>query len=184
MEVSTPDLVLVGLCAGADNAIRLAPDNSQVKGLVLMDPVCDKDDGFEARTNSFAKRALATKAATPSRYVPAIKRRLDALTGQGGGDDGGAKSAADSLDLRDIPGPEQTRQAFEQVRERQGRILSVFTSYALRYYNEHGQMERVLGIDDYADFASEIFWPQMRHTYPLETHRLQLMDEIEKWATQ
>lgn len=184
MEMSAPDLVLVGLCAGADNAIRLAPDNPQVKGLVLMDPVCDKDDGFEARKSTFAKRALATKAATPSRYVPAIKRRLESLTGQDGGDDEGeTKSTADSLDLRDIPTPEQTRQAFEQVRERQGRVLSVFTSYALRYYNEHGQMARVLGVNGYDEFATEIFWPQMRHTYPLETHRLKLMDAIEKWAT-
>jgi hypothetical protein len=174
--------VLVGLCSGADNAIRLTADNPAVSGLVLMDPVCEKDEAFASRKSKFEKQALKTKAATPSRYVPALKRRIDALTQPASADDD-EKSSSDSLDLRDIPDAGETRRAFEQVRDRDGRILSVFTSYALRYYNEHGQMGRVLGVDGYDDFATELFWPQMRHTYPLETHRLQLMDEIEAWAT-
>lgn len=183
-ETGLSRIVLTGLCAGADNAIRLTADNPAVSGLVLMDPVCEKDAAFESRKGHFASLALKTKATTPSRYVPAIKRRLDALTKPAAGDNGdGEKSASDSLDLRDIPDAAETKRAFELVRERDGRVLSVFTSYALRYYNEHGQMGRVLGVDGYDEFATELFWPQMRHTYPLETHRLQLMDEIEAWAT-
>jgi dienelactone hydrolase len=182
METGLPRIVLVGLCSGADNAIRLTADNPAVSGLVLMDPVCEKDEQFESRKSRFASMALKTKATTPSRYVPALKRRIGALTQADAGEEG-EKSSADSLDLRDIPDAGETKLAFEQVRERGGRILSVFTSYALRYYNEHGQMGRVLGVDGYDDFVTELFWPQMRHTYPLETHRLQLMDEIEAWAT-
>ena len=181
-ETGLTSTVLVGLCSGADNAIRLTADNPAVSGLVLMDPVCAKDEAFESRKGKFASQALKTKATTPSRYVPALKRRIDALTQPASGDDD-EKLTSDSLDLRDIPDAGETRRAFEQVRDRDGRILSVFTSYALRYYNEHGQMERVLGVDRYDDFVTELFWPQMRHTYPLETHRLQLMDAIEKWAT-
>src|SRR5207244_13297311 len=47
-------LVLAGLCSGADDAIRLAPKDSRVVGLVLLDPVCAPDDGFNAR--AFADR--------------------------------------------------------------------------------------------------------------------------------
>lgn len=184
-EVGSAPLALVGLCAGADNAIRLATDYPQVVGMVLMDPVCGKDDGFDARKSHFEARAFTTKATTPSRYVPAIKRRIDALTKTASDtDEGDSSSPSDSLDLRDIPDATQMRRAFETIRDRQGRILSVFTSYALRYYNDNGQMGRVLGINGYEEFASEIFWPHMRHTYPLETHRRQLIDAIETWATQ
>jgi len=182
-ELGDVPVMLFGLCSGADNAIKLALGNDRVTELVLLDPVCEKDDAFEARASRFARKALATKAATPSRYMPALKRRIDALTQGPAGDSDEDGSSADSLSLRDLPGPADTRRAFELIRERNGRVLSVFTSYALRYYNDDGQLRRVLGIDDYDEFATELFWPEARHTYPLETHRARLIDAVERWAT-
>jgi hypothetical protein len=40
-------LVLGGLCSGADDAIRLAPSDSRIVGMVLLDAVCDRDDQDE-----------------------------------------------------------------------------------------------------------------------------------------
>jgi len=183
LESEFPDasITLFGLCAGADNAIRLAIENPQVRGMVLLDPVCDRDDGFENRQNAFAAQAFKTKAATPSRYVPYVRRRVQALTRRDSADKN-EKSSTDSLSLRALPTTAQTIAAFEALRDREGRVLSIFTSYALRYYNEQGQMGRVLGIDAYDSFCSEVFWPHARHTYPLETHRLALIEKIVAWA--
>ena len=173
-------LILAGLCAGADNAIRLAPKDSRVVGLVLLDPVCSPDDGFSAR-------AFVLKYANTTRYVARLKRCFEAPTTQ----PRGSQEQIDPLTLRDAPtleqlrgAPtlEQLRSAFESIRERDGRVLSVFTQYALQYYNQAGQLGRVLGVDGYQQFCTEVFWPQAEHTYTLDRHRRRLIEEIKNWA--
>ena len=165
-------LVLAGLCSGADNAIRLAPKDSRVVGLVLLDPVCSPDDGFSAR-------AFVLKYTNAARYVAWLKRRFEALTTQ----PRGRKEEVDPLSIRDVPTWEQLRAAFESIREREGRVLSVFTQYALRYYNQAGQLGRVLGLEGYHQFCTELFWPQAEHTYTLELHRRRLIHAIKTWAS-
>ncbi len=157
--------VLAGLCSGADHAIRLTPKDPRVVGLLLLDPVCSPDDGFRTR-------AFVWRYTKPARYVAWLKRRFTQ----------GSQERVDPLALRDLPTPEQLRSAFESIRERDGRVLSVFTQYALRYYNQVGQLGRVLGVDGYAQFCTELFWPNAEHTYTLDLHRRRLMEVIKTWA--
>ena len=164
-------LVLAGLCSGADNAIRLAPKDSRVVGLVLLDPVCSPDDGFSAR-------AFVLKYTNTARYVAWLKRRFEAPTTQPARNE----VEIDPLTIRDAPTREQLRAAFESIREREGRVLSVFTQYALAYYNQAGQLGRVVGVEGYQQFGTEVFWPQTEHTYPLELHRHRLIEKIKTWA--
>src|SRR5882672_1206798 len=65
--------VLVGLCSGADNAIRTTLKDSRVVGLVLLDPICSQDDGFSAR-------AFVLKYANAARYVRWLSNRVKMLT--------------------------------------------------------------------------------------------------------
>jgi len=81
-----------------------------------------------------------------------------------------------------VPNREQLRAAFKSICEREGRVLSVFTQNALEYYNQVGQLGRVLGVDGYQQFCTEVFWPQGEHTYTLELHRRRLIEEIKNWA--
>ena len=167
-------LILAGLCSGADDAIRLAPKDSRVVGLVLLDPVCSPDDGFSAR-------AFVLKYTNTARYVARLKRRFEAPTTQ----PRGSQEQIDPLTLRDARGAptlEHLRSAFESIRERDGRVLSVFTQYALQYYNQAGQLGRVLGVDGYQQFCTELFLPQAEHTYTLDLHRRRLIEEIKNWA--
>ena len=108
-------------------------------------------------------------------------RRFKALTrprGKKQEDD----ESVDPLTLRDLPTREQLRAAIESIREREGRVLSIFTRYALGYYNQAGQLGRVLGVNGYQQFCTELFWPHADHTYRLELHRRRLMEEIKTWA--
>jgi serine aminopeptidase S33 family len=164
-------LVLAGLCSGADDAIRLAPKDSRVVGLLLLDPVCSPDDGF-------CTRAFVLRYTNPARYVAWLKRRFEAP----GTELRGEKEEVDPLSIRDVPTQEQLRTAFESIREREGRVLSVFTQYALGYYNQAGQLGRVLGVDGYQQFCTELFWPHAEHTYTLDLHRRRLMEVIKTWA--
>jgi len=164
-------LVLAGLCSGADDAIRLSPKDSRVVGLLLLDPVCSPDDGF-------GTRAFVLRYTNTARYVAWLKRRFEAPSPEFRE----KKEEVDPLSIRDAPTQEQLRTAFESIREREGRVLSVFTQYALGYYNQAGQLGRVLGVDGYQQFCTELFWPHAEHTYTLDLHRRRLMEVIKTWA--
>lgn len=167
-------LVLAGLCIGADNATNLALREPRVVGMVLLDPICFPDRGYRARE-------IIAKYTNPARYIAWLMRHLRMLTGprkitleEG--------RSVDPLALRYPSTPEQMRTAFESIRERGGRVLSVFTDYAHGYYNQSGQLGRALGVSGYQQFCTELFWPHVLHTYPLELHRRRLMEEIKAWA--
>ncbi len=165
-------MVLAGLCSGADNAIRLCIKEPRVEGLLLLDPICFRDAGFQ-------RRAWAGKWLNPRRYLRTLKRwlRRDARTEAPGTDAPGS-----ALMLRDLPSIEQLRGAFECIRERGGSVLSVFTHYALSYYNSPGQLRSVLEMSDYPKFCTEIFWPEVEHTYKFELHRERLQKAVLAWA--
>jgi hypothetical protein len=164
-------LVLAGLCAGADNAIRLSLSEPRVVGMLLLDPVCEKDAGF-------ARRALVVKYTNPARYVTWLKNRWKDLNNPRPE----LTEGVDSISLRDIPTPTQMRTAFESIRERKGRVISLFTQYALSHYNQEGQLARVLGVDGYGEFCTEEFWPHADHTFTTELHRRELIRRISEWA--
>jgi len=168
-------LVLAGLCTGADNATSLALGEPRVVGMILLDPICYPDRGFRARV-------FIAKYTNPSRYVGWLKRRFKDLTQPGAGKQE-VYGSVDPLALRDLPTREQLRAAYESIRERGGRVLSVFTEYARGYYNQSGQLGRVLGIRGYKQFCTELYWPQTHHTYWLEQHRRRLIEEIKSWAS-
>lgn len=166
--------MLVGLCSGADNAARLTIDDPKVVGMGLLDPICFADAGFHTRR-------LIDKYTSPSRYAKKLKRIVQ------GGSNGDAEGEADSdpLALRDLPTREQMKASIEAVGARGGRVLSIFTSYAvsLNYYNDEGQLGRVLEIPRYESFCTELFWPDAEHTYRTEPHRRRLSDAVLSWAT-
>ena len=179
-------LVLAGLCSGAHSAIRLTPEAPQIVGMVLLDPICFPDDGFRAR-------AVIQKYTNPARYIAWLKHRFKNLTIPRGGrheDDhfSEALRPEDSLIREQLaaawgdPTREQLRRAFESIRERRGRVLSVFTHSALAYYNQAGQLGRIVGVEGYQQFCTELFWPQAQHTFPLYLHRRRLIEEIKTWA--
>lgn len=167
-------LVLAGLCTGADNATHLTLKEPRVVGMVLLDPICFPDHGFRARV-------IVAKYTNPARYIAWLKRRFKALT-HPSGEKLEAYGSVDPLALRDLPTREQLRAAFELIGERGGRVLSVFTEYARGYYNQSGQLGRVLGLNGYQQFCTELFWPQTHHTYWLEQHRRRLIEEIKTLA--
>lgn len=173
-------ILLFGLCAGADNAIRLVPKDPRVNSMILLDPVCEKDDEFERRAANIKARIRANNIVDLSKYMPWLKRRVKSLAQSGTK----VQDESDKLSIRELPSAGETRIAFEKVRDRGGRVLAVFTRYALPYYNEEGQLKRVLALDAAEDFCREIFWPHGAHTYQLAAHRDRLIREVKTWAEQ
>jgi hypothetical protein len=170
-------LVLAGLCSGADNTIRLTVGEPRIVGMVLLDSICFPDHGLMG----FRARIIFARYTNPVRHVAWLKRQFKGLTcpRQKKHED---DKPVDPLTIRDHPTREELRAAFEAISERGGRVLSVFTHFALGYYNKSGQLGRALGVNGYQQFCTELFWPQVHHTYTLERHRRRLMEEIRTWA--
>jgi pimeloyl-ACP methyl ester carboxylesterase len=169
-------LVLVGLCTGADSAVSLTLKEPRVVGMILLDPICFPDRTFKARV-------FVRKYTNPARYIAWLVRRWKTPT-RPPGIKQEENEATNSLSLRDLPTREQLRAAVELIREREGRVLSIFTRWALGYYNKRGQLGRVLRVNGYQQFCTELFWPQVDHTYRLELHRRRVIEEIKSWAGQ
>lgn len=170
-------LVLAGLCAGADNAMRLAIGDPRVIGMVLLDPICFPDRGL----TGFRAREVAAKYADPKRYLGWLKRQYTPQPRANDPQDQAPDSVA-VLAFRDLPTQEELRAAFASIRARDGRVLSIFTRYASGYYNKRGQLGRLVGATNRQPFCTELFWPQVHHTFTLEVHRRRLIDAVKTWA--
>jgi len=179
-QLGSVSIVLVGLCSGADNAIRLVPDDLRIVGMVLLDPVCGEDDGFNSRGMVFKLRAFIRQCMTPSILLPWLRRCVGISVER----NESVEDQVDNLAIRYMPTHEETCAAFELIHRRKGRVLSIFTRYALPYYNQAGQLGRVIGVNGYDAFGTEIFWPHADHTYSLDMQRSRLIEEITKWAAE
>ena len=164
-------LIVCGLCSGADDAIRVTPKDPRVVGMVLLDPVCDRDDGFKMRD-------VVRRYTQFARYQRKLKTMLSGLVKSSIE----MEPSPDHLDMRNFPSHQPLLEAFLLIHQRKGRVFSMFTSYAEEYYNQRGQMGRVLGLDDYQDYCTEHYWSGASHTYSLELHRAKLIEEIKTWA--
>jgi len=123
---------------------------------------------------------LVAKYTNAARYVAVLKRRFKAYNGpreqtQQPGD------FVDPLALRNPPSLEEMQLAFESIGKRGGRVLSVFTGTAPQY-NKVGQLGRVLGVEGYQRFCTELYWRRSDHTFTLQMHRRQLIEAVKTWA--
>lgn len=164
-------LVIMGLCSGADNGVKLAAADESIRGLILLDLRSPVDAGFRLRQVTAKMLRLRTWL-----HLPAIlKRRLLPTTSR----DGQWKN-----DLRDHPRPDELRLCAQNLLRSDGRMLMVFTSQATGCYNDQGQFVRAMGITGLDRICREYFWPEVDHLYPVEAHRERLLVAIEHWAAE
>lgn len=166
------NLIIFGLCSGADNGIKIAAQDADVKGLVLLDPVSKKDPAF-GRRDFFKKVTNIHKWKNlPNTLLGKIKKIINA-----------AQISSDNpISLRDEPTDYDMEQCFKGLVFRDGRILSVFTSHALKAYNKKGQFCQGMAIPTLEKICEEVFWPNADHLYAVQTHRDQLVDKVSEWC--
>ncbi len=165
-------LVLMGLCSGADNAVKIAATDADVHGLILLDPISPKD-------TDFAKRELLSKLNNlhkwlnlPRTLVTRVRRRF------GMEHDPYAVMAG----LRDEPTADDIDACFRHIAACQGKVLAVFTSQAASHYNQQGQFVRAINIAGLESCCEEVFWPLVLHIYPVQIHRDRLLEKIIDWG--
>jgi hypothetical protein len=163
-------ILIMGLCSGADNAIKLTANSHNTRGLILLDPVAKRDRGFKSRqfvakiTNIHRWRNL------PIRVFKRLKKVVDLNNGH-----------ELLASLRDEPNELDILNCFTALKNRKGRALAFFTGSTTNYYNLEGQFAKTLPVDMDGSVV-EKFWPDVEHIYPVQCHRNRLLSEIELWA--
>lgn len=165
-------LLILGLCSGADNGIKICADDPMVKGLILLDPVSRQDSGFR-------RRDFFRKVTNPYKWMRLhriLLKRLGAETSREN------SLLSSPMDLRDEPTSDDMDRCFEELVRKNGRVLSVFTSQALYHYNRRGQFAAAMGVDGLESIVEEVFWPDAKHIFPIEAHRTRLIKKAAEWA--
>ncbi len=164
--------ILLGLCSGADNAIKLCAGDSSVCGMVLLDPISLHD-------SISVWRQMFHHFVNPRKLIGLPRSVTGWIAGLFGGTH---RQAADRSTLRDLPTKEDTENCFRGLLQRNGKVLAVFTSYAYPQYNQVGQFSRTLNMEGLAGICEEVFWPTVLHLYPIQSHRDQLISLIREWS--
>lgn len=164
--------IVMGLCSGADNGMKLAAKDERIRGLVLLDARSSRDPLFLYRHLMLRARCWEQWARLPFTVVRRLKGRLlkDQATNE------------PDMDLRDLPRPEDLRSCLDNLMRNDGRILAVFTREELDFYNQAGQFARTAGVPGLERICTELFWPDVDHTYPVSAHRTRLLTTVEGWA--
>ncbi len=166
------NLILMGLCSGADNAIKIAAEEKDVKGLILLDSISIRDAQFHRRALraklTDIRKWLALPAILSRRFLRVFRLAHN--------------TSAQMASLRDEPTTDDLLRCFTHIVSTQGQVLAFFTSHALGHYNQQGQFARALNIAGLENCCEEVFWPQVQHLYPVEIHRQRLVAKVHDWA--
>lgn len=167
-EFGKRTLVLFGLCSGADNAIKIAAQDEDVLGLILLDPISRQDESFKFRQ-------IRGKILSPHKWRNihhVLHHRLM----------NGHQNPAFESNLRDEPTSDDLNDCCQNLVKRQGRILAFFSGFATRYYNQQGQFGRSMHLEGLEQICEEVYWPRVEHLYSVQVHRDRLMERIVQWG--
>jgi pimeloyl-ACP methyl ester carboxylesterase len=163
-------IVLVGLCSGADDAIRFAQSDPDVNGMILLDPVAFKDANFVFRS---IKDTILECLLMPAFHVRLLLRRIEKFAA--------GQRYLHPFAMRKIPSLADVERALNELDRRGGRALLIYTRFASSYYNRPGQLKAALGRDEFDGVCDEVYWPDVTHTYVLDVHRRRLLETVRAW---
>ncbi|ACY18770.1 serine aminopeptidase domain-containing protein [Haliangium ochraceum] len=152
------ELILGGLCSGADDSFRYAEQDPRVTGLMLIDP-------FAYRTRGYGWRHVRYRA----------KRRLLRAIGWYRPQQRSGEQRL--VDYEHVPRPEATR-ILSALLKRRVRLLFVYTAGMREHYNHPGQLRAMFPHLDFADLVRVEHLPELDHTQILAADRKQLIDTL------
>lgn len=164
-------VMLIGLCSGAFDALRIAQERDPVCGLVLLDGYVECTPMWYVYHHSARLRRLLARGPI------GIFRRLIA---------GSSYVSPEPLetvltDNRDLALLAQ-RPAYESFLRRGGKLLSIYSG-SFYPYNHYGQLSSYLGSAAENEDLTEVFFKDADHVYTLVAHRSRLIAQIRSWAT-
>ena len=153
-------IVLIGLCSGADDAIRVASVRDLVVGIAMLDGIALA--GPRHWLTHYGRRVLQ-----PGAWIRRLKRFGEA-------DEEGSGSL--ELDRWDDPGGLVDQLA--ACMDRDVRVRAIFTGGVEHYYNHAGQLSRAVGR---RPELVETYHPHLAHVMPIPEQRAEVVDLLGEW---
>ncbi len=165
--------VLMGMCSGAVDALRIADQRTSVVGLVLLDGFVGLTTRWHLQRFAVRMRNLITRGPLYSLNRLLVGRRSIADE---------TASEEDSPILTDLQnwGALDLRPAYANVLRRDAKILAIFTRNFFPY-NHAGQLRNYISPESGDANLEELFFEEADHTYTLPQHRDRLIALVKNW---
>ena len=171
-ECAVRDITIIGICSGADHAMRAAVLDDRIGALVLIDP-------FAYPNTAAASADFLARAADPDRWL----RKLGSLSVRREEDGvGGAALSPDSFDQgRPVAPKEKFAADLATLSERGVRILIVYSGLVRRYVSKPAHFFQTFAGHGFEGRIEVVTMPSADHTFTPLTEQNALIDRIRCW---
>lgn len=171
--------VLVGLCSGAEAALRTAAASPRVVGVVAL-------EGYAYPTREFWLRRYAARMLRPSGWqrlwsYRRLLRRFGDTSDTPAGLHDGPFSLRAALGGRRLPPQEESAALFASLVERELPILAAYAGGEHHYYNYTRQLRAAFPSVRFGTLLDVLYEPHADHTFSDTVIRRRLVSEIEAW---
>ena len=162
------NVVLGGLCSGAEDAFRAAELDPRVSGVVMIDPFAYRTLGF------FPRHAL-------HRFVRRTRRAVGHYRPYPPPHTGGEQwRGAKPLVRYEYMGREESTRILRTLVGRQTRVHFVYTGGASESFNHEGQLRAMFPDVPFDGLVTVDYFPEMDHTQALAEDRGNLVEAISR----
>jgi dienelactone hydrolase len=160
------DVVLGGLCSGAEDSLRAAENDPRVRGVVMIDP-------FAYRTEGWLPRHALHRAVRRTRRALGLYRPIPVARAS---TDGGAARVVSYAYMR----RDESTRILQALIARRARVHFVYTGGAREAFNHPGQLKAMFEHIDFERLVTVDHFPELEHTQMLEADRLCIVDAISR----
>ncbi len=159
------EIVLGGLCSGAEDALRFAEREPTITGVVMIDPFAYRTSGWEWRhvKHRITRRALRAAGV----YEPVESAKGD---------------AARVVRYKYMERAESSR-IVNAMLARNARLHFVYTGGQHALFNHPGQLQKMFPNLSLGDRVTLDFFPHLDHTQLLDADRREVVTAVGAWMT-
>jgi dienelactone hydrolase len=168
------DFVLMGLCAGADNAHKAAVRDGRVRGAVYF-------DGYGYRTWGYYLHRYGPKLFNIGAWIRFIKGKVLSVASRAIGKTEEVCSRG-QIFARSFPPKAQVANEIQALVKRGVNLLYVFSGgVKYSYFNYRGQFKAMYHSIDFLCRAECIYFAEAEHTFPSQRDRERLVTTVCYW---
>ncbi len=184
-ELGARRFIMVGLCSGADNALRTMGRDERVVGGTLLDLNVYRTPGYYVRHFSDRLLTFQAWANVLSGKHQLVQRALGGLrappeSGTESGDAVVTKRA--SISPAAFLPPDLMRDHFERIVARNGKILAIFTGGMEAQFNSRKQFFEMFPGLDFGDALALEYLEDFDHTFRLQHFQSHLRKIVLEWV--
>lgn len=169
-EHDIDNVILFGLCSGADDAWHVARQDERVKGLAMIDGL-----GYSTKLHQkLVWMDKARKFSSPSYWNAKIRRKHGELHIV-------ASGLPEGNDIREFPNRDTAADDLKGFITRGIHILACYTSGAKDYYNYPEQFAEMFHDVSLPATVKHCFYKHMDHVALLKEDRRELLDRFSSW---